>query len=70
MTSRRKAARRALRWERYITRTSRSSVRGFDYPFGLSIKVTPGCFGRRQIMRYRGRTWYLIQQIGEDPRQW
>ena len=69
MTSLRKARRRALRWERYIERTSRSSIHHHDYPFGLTIKTTPGNFAPRRIMRHRGAAWYatnrMLEELGE-----
>lgn len=61
--SRRKYLRRGRRWERYVELTSRSSKRHYDYPFGLSTKITPGYFGPRRTMTHRGRSWYLAQQL-------
>lgn len=54
MTSRRKARARNLRWARYMERISRASLRHHNYPFGLSVKTTPGNFGPRRVMRHRG----------------
>ncbi len=58
--------RRNLRWARYIERTSRTAVRHHDYPFGLSVKITPGYFGPRRTMCYRGRGWYIAQRLTEE----
>jgi hypothetical protein len=66
MVSIRKHRRRELRWSRYIKKTSRSSRCDTDYPFGLSIKITPGFYGPRCGMRWRGREWYAVQRIAEE----
>ena len=66
MASRRKGARRDGRWMRYIEQTSRTSKRHYDYPFGLSIKITPGYYAPRRVMRYRGRAWYLTRRLAEE----
>lgn len=66
MASKRKDGRRDRRWMRYIDQTSRSSVQHYDYPFGLSIKVTPGYYAPRRVMRYRGRSWYITKRLTEE----
>lgn len=66
MTSKRKDARRDRRWMRYIALTSRTSVHHFDYPHGLSIKITSGYYGPRRTMRHRGRIWYMVRELTEE----
>lgn len=56
--SRAKERKRWQKWSRYIEKTSRTSVRHYDYPFGMAIKLTPGYFAPRRVMRYRGKLWY------------
>lgn len=60
-----KDRRRIMRWERYIMRTSRGSMH-HAYPFGLTIKITPGYFGHRRVMRYRGGGWYLTRRMTKE----
>lgn len=66
MTSKANRRCRNARWKRYIERTSRSSKRHYDYPFGLSVKITPGYFGPRWTMRHRGHAWYLTQRMADE----
>jgi len=66
MGSRTKDRRRDRLWMRYIEKTSRRTVHDAFYPFGLTIKITPGYFGARRTMRYRGRSWYLVKQFTEE----